>query len=1047
MNWVKDHLSRNPELARLPVYKRDRHSLHMRQRDGSVIAEFSTRPMHFQNARGIWKPIDTMLKAISGGYGSAGSDVLIGQDGDVQLLGTRHRQRTGRFVVLDTRTGAVASVLAEFGGPLRTEASEAILEAGTYQHRLHVTPTGLREELTITERLSGSSAAEWAMLETEIQGRTLKDGWLDSLNWAGKYRFHAPICTDANGKQIAARWYAKREGGKQYLYTGVPLAWLSAAAYPVVLDPDFSSGADDGYVASATTYTSYADARATAAGAYTANVLIVGQRYVISKTPYWTVNRGFLLFNTASIGSASILAANLKLWTEASSNPLLVADIEITQLDWSAWKPITSGNMEAVYDAALAAPLDCNWQAAGATLSQSTAYESAALDADWINRTGYTYYGLLSQNDRDGVDPNGTSEDYVSLQSSEGTHPPTLRVIYGTPASLVGATFEDLVEAVDAVSLGAADVRTAIGLGTANLDTQLGIIAADTNELQTDWHDGGRLDVLLDAAGGGGTSEPAQLDWRAWETPSGALKDLYDDNAIDVLDDTPSAWDAGGAEYFGSYAMCEFDGSLFIGLSNTPMNGTGAIVVRLDTPGGAPVFEYNMPEEGIMRMAANPAGTALYATGVDVRDNTERCGFYKRDLAGAWTRRSTLRLFPSEDGYQHILDIAFVGSRIYICGQGWNTTTAWSDDDGLTWTYGSWVTGRAFAIRPVGTTLVMLGSADAVTDYAFSYSVNGGLNWLASILGTPLTVNGFVNWGDLIACGVGTTEIITFDEAATVVRYALPFNLRQVYNNLVVDTDGYLCALGSTGVWRTNDLATWKQVWSFAPGDTIRSLATWGDSLVVSTSGATAAILSRPASPEAAQQQMYRDALKLAASPGTAATGSTDADIADILTDTAAIKVITDAIDVSAVTLATGNVAGDLTFIVGATFDETLTGLTIIPSDWTKCYFSLKREKDSDSDSASLVQIKVTNGGDASDGLLYVQGFAPVSPVTKASASLTVTQSAGTVRIAISAAALALLTGGLSSLDWDLKVFKTGGWSKVVTSGAAEIAWTPTRAV
>ena len=47
----------------------------------------------------------------------------------------------------------------------------------------------------------------------------------------------------------------------------------------------------------------------------------------------------------------------------------------------------------------------------------------------------------------------------------------------------------------------------------------------------------------------------------------------------------------------------------------------------------------------------------------------------------------------------------------------------------------------------------------------------------------------------------------------------------------------------------------------------------------------------------------------------------------------------------------------------------------------------------------------------------------------------------------LAAAGNGLLTGGLSSLDWDVKVFRTGGWSKVVTSGNAQIAWTPTRAV
>lgn len=61
-------------------------------------------------------------------------------------------------------------------------------------------------------------------------------------------------------------------------------------------------------------------------------------------------------------------------------------------------------------------------------------------------------------------------------------------------------------------TLTAAGVRTAIGMASADLDTQLGVITADTNELQTDWANGGRLDTLLDAAasGGGGGSSSVQ---------------------------------------------------------------------------------------------------------------------------------------------------------------------------------------------------------------------------------------------------------------------------------------------------------------------------------------------------------------------------------------------------------------------------------------------------------------------------------------------------------------------------------------------------------
>jgi hypothetical protein len=81
--------------------------------------------------------------------------------------------------------------------------------------------------------------------------------------------------------------------------------------------------------------------------------------------------------------------------------------------------------------------------------------------------------------------------------------------------NLDAAISSRLASASYTAPLDAAGVRSAVGMASANLDTQLGAIdnfldtevaaiLADTNELQTDWADGGRLDLLLDAAGSAG---------------------------------------------------------------------------------------------------------------------------------------------------------------------------------------------------------------------------------------------------------------------------------------------------------------------------------------------------------------------------------------------------------------------------------------------------------------------------------------------------------------------------------------------------------------
>lgn len=67
--------------------------------------------------------------------------------------------------------------------------------------------------------------------------------------------------------------------------------------------------------------------------------------------------------------------------------------------------------------------------------------------------------------------------------------------------------------------LDAAGVRAALGMSSANLDTQLSTIdnvvdtiVADTNELQTDWANGGRLDLILDARASQTTADAIEAD-------------------------------------------------------------------------------------------------------------------------------------------------------------------------------------------------------------------------------------------------------------------------------------------------------------------------------------------------------------------------------------------------------------------------------------------------------------------------------------------------------------------------------------------------------
>ena len=82
-------------------------------------------------------------------------------------------------------------------------------------------------------------------------------------------------------------------------------------------------------------------------------------------------------------------------------------------------------------------------------------------------------------------------------------------------------TMNIYVSAIDytdaAAILDAAGMRTALGMASADLDTQLDAIVGDTGELQTDWADGGRLDLILDGAGGSGGATASAIADAVWD--------------------------------------------------------------------------------------------------------------------------------------------------------------------------------------------------------------------------------------------------------------------------------------------------------------------------------------------------------------------------------------------------------------------------------------------------------------------------------------------------------------------------------------------------
>lgn len=192
---------------------------------------------------------------------------------------------------------------------------------------------------------------------------------------------------------------------------------------------------------------------------------------------------------------------------------------------------------------------------------------------------------------------------------------------------------------------------------------------------------------------------------------------------------------------------------------------------------------------------------------------------------------------------------------------------------------------------------------------------------------------------------------------------------------------------------------------------------------------------------------------------GHVAAGSTGKAVVDILEDTAttlpaalavvdanvdAIKLITDTLDVSAVTQVAASSAGHLTITAGLTYSDGVTGLTI-PADWETAIWTLKHNA-AQADTAAVIQLRVTNPADAeADGLQRLNGVAVASPITAADGTLTVTQASGRIDIWLSDE-LTLLLSKATGLGWDVKFIDANGDS-TGRRGAADVVLTETQAV
>jgi hypothetical protein len=212
-----------------------------------------------------------------------------------------------------------------------------------------------------------------------------------------------------------------------------------------------------------------------------------------------------------SVISRIISNSDTSLFVPATSNlttmfAAIVADTNELQTDW-----VNGGRLDLILDI-IAADTTTDIPATLATLVAAVITNAAGVDiaADIIALKAETALIVADTNELQTDWHDGGRLDLI-LDAAGGAADPLLNAVpgaYGVGTAGEALGFIDNLYA--AVITNAAGVDIAADIIALKAETAL--IVADTNELQTDWHDGGRLDLILDIIAADTTTDiPATL--------------------------------------------------------------------------------------------------------------------------------------------------------------------------------------------------------------------------------------------------------------------------------------------------------------------------------------------------------------------------------------------------------------------------------------------------------------------------------------------------------------------------------------------------------
>ncbi len=122
------------------------------------------------------------------------------------------------------------------------------------------------------------------------------------------------------------------------------------------------------------------------------------------------------------------------------------------------------------------------------TMTVGTWVTEGFIEIDATNMPGYYQLGIP-----DAALVSGADQVNIMLKGASNMAPLPIEI------QLVDNTEKDVFDIVNSGTFGNEEIKDLLDAIAGFLDTEIAAILADTNELQTDWTNAGRLDLLLDA--------------------------------------------------------------------------------------------------------------------------------------------------------------------------------------------------------------------------------------------------------------------------------------------------------------------------------------------------------------------------------------------------------------------------------------------------------------------------------------------------------------------------------------------------------------------